>query len=155
MTDVFDAKTRSRIMAANRGKNTGPERALRRALHRRGLRYRLHDDRLPGKPDLVFARFSAVCFVHGCFWHRHVGCRYADTPATRTEFWMRKFAMTVARDERHQKDLQAAGWRVATVWECSLRKHRVSEVAQQLDEWLQGSLANFSSDSSANLFSGC
>lgn len=147
MTDVFDAETRSRIMASIRGKNTLPERMLRRALHNRGLRYRLHDKRLPGRPDLVFRQFSAVCLVHGCFWHRHAGCRYADTPATRTEFWKRKFERTVARDSRNEKALQAAGWRVATVWECALRRHRVADVAQNLEEWLRGHEPSFSSES--------
>ena len=150
MTDIFDPETRSRIMAAIRSKNTGPERALRHALHARGIRYRLHDKSLPGTPDLVFPKFSAVCMVHGCFWHRHVGCRFAATPATRTEFWKRKFQMTVIRDQRNQENLRAAGWRIATVWECSLRKHRVPIVAQNLGEWLRGTEPSFNSDSWAN-----
>ena len=146
MTDVVDSATRSRMMAGIRGTNTRPERALRRALHMRGLRYRLHDTRLPGRPDLVFPRFSAVCLVHGCFWHRHRGCRYASTPATRREFWSRKFADNVARDRRNEKALRAAGWRVATVWECALRGDRAAGIAEQVERWLSGEDPVFSSD---------
>lgn len=146
MADVVDRETRSRMMAGIRGTNTLPERALRQALHRRGLRYRLHDVRLPGKPDLTFPRFSAVCQVHGCFWHRHQNCRYATVPATRTAFWNRKFADNVARDERNEDALRAAGWRVATIWECALRGDRASVVAERVEQWLRGQDPVFSSD---------
>ena len=91
MADIVDRATRSRMMAGIGSRNTRPELALRRAIHARGLRYRLHDRRLPGTPDLVFRRFGAVCLVHGCFWHRHADCPYATTPSTRREFWRAKF----------------------------------------------------------------
>ena len=91
MADIVDRETRSRMMAGIRSRDTRPELLLRRAIHAHGLRYRLHDRRLPGTPDLVFRRFRAVCFVHGCFWHRHAGCPYATTPSTREEFWQAKF----------------------------------------------------------------
>ena len=146
MTDVVSPAVRSRIMAAVRGKDTRPEWALRHALHRRGIRYRLHQKRLPGRPDLVFPRFNAVCLVHGCFWHRHEGCRYATTPATRRRFWREKFAANVARDERNHRALRAAGWRVATVWECALGKDRAETVARRLDGWLRGEEVEFESD---------
>ena len=121
-------------MAAVRGKDTRPEMILRRELHARGFRYRLHDRRLPGTPDLVFRR--ALCFVHGCFRHRHAGCRYATTPATRTEFWQAKFDANVTRDRRDRCALLDAGWRVATVWECALKNGGETEVT--LAEWLRG-----------------
>lgn len=135
MADIVDSATRSRMMAGIRARDTRPERILRSSLHRRGLRYRLHVGKLPGKPDLVFPRFRAAIFVHGCFWHHHAGCRYASTPATRSEFWEAKFADNVARDIRNRASLQEMGWRVAVVWECALRKGTES-VAETVRDWL-------------------
>lgn len=109
-------------MSRIRGTDTGPEIALRSLLHRAGYRFRLHDRHLPGRPDIVLPRFRTVIFVHGCFWHRHAGCRNATTPGSRTEFWIRKFQGTVARDARKAAELEAAGWKVITVWECELKK---------------------------------
>ena len=143
MTDIVDRETRSRMMAGIGGRNTLPELVLRRTLHARGLRYRLHVRKLPGTPDLVFPRFRAVCFVHGCFWHRHVGCPYATTPTTRPEFWQAKFDSNVERDRRNRLALLEAGWRVAIVWECALRKHGVLETPLMLDEWLRGNELEF------------
>lgn len=118
-------------------KNTGPEMKLRRSLHRIGLRYRLHHKGLPGSPDIVFPRFKAVVFVHGCFWHRH-GCKATTTPDTNRDFWSKKFDENVARDRRHNDALLDNGWRVAIVWECSLKgKNADSEtVANLVREWL-------------------
>ena len=138
MPDVVDRATRSRMMAGIGSRNTRPELVLRRAIHARGLRYRLHDRKLPGTPDLVFRRFGAVCFVHGCFWHRHAGCPYATTPATRQQFWLSKLHSNVERDRRNRRDMFRAGWRVAVVWECTLRKHGGGAVASRLDRWLRG-----------------
>lgn len=143
MPDIVDRATRSRMMGAVGTKDTVPEVVLRRALHARGLRYRLHDRTLPGTPDLVFRRFGAVCFVHGCFWHRHAGCRYATTPATRGEFWQAKFHANLKRDRRSQDALLDSGWRVAVVWECALRGRGYLESAQKLEEWLRGSSRTF------------
>jgi DNA mismatch endonuclease (patch repair protein) len=109
------------MMAAIGGRDTAPELALRRALHAMGFRYRLHSRKLRGRPDIVLPRYHAVVFVHGCFWHRHEGCRFATTPATRTAFWNAKFAVNVARDAEVKRELLREGWRVATVWECALR----------------------------------
>ena len=130
-------------MAGIGGRDTKPELILRRALHARGLRYRLHDRKLPGTPDLVFRRFGAVCFVHGCFWHRHAGCPYATDPATRPDFWQEKFRANVERDRRARKDLLEAGWRVAIVWECALRKDGADWTSLTLDQWLRGGEGNF------------
>ena len=125
MTDIVDAATRSRMMAAVGQKNTKPEVLLRRLLHRDGLRFRLHRRGLPGRPDIVLARYRAVVFVHGCFWHRHPGCRRATTPRTRVEFWQEKFEANLARDRRVADALRADGWRVFTVWECGLKADAV------------------------------
>jgi DNA mismatch endonuclease, patch repair protein len=116
--DIVDGPTRSRMMAAIGGKNTLPELAVRRAFHALGLRFRLHRKELPGSPDLVLRKFRAVVFVHGCFWHRHPGCRFATVPQTNAEFWKSKFAANVERDRRQRRNLRQAGWRVFTVWEC-------------------------------------
>ena len=123
MIDVVDQKTRSKMMSGIRGKDTRPELLVRSGLHRMGFRFRLHDRKLPGSPDLVLRRYSAAVFVHGCYWHRHEGCRFATTPATRPEFWQEKFDANVARDRRHQQLLRGAGWRVFVVWECALRRN--------------------------------
>ena len=137
MTDIVDQQTRSRMMAGIKGKNTKPELALRRAMHARGFRYRLHSKKLHGRPDLILPKHRAVVFVHGCFWHRHEGCRYATTPSTRTEFWQAKFEANVARDSAVQGALLDAGWRVATIWECALRKpEQVTVAADRLSKWL-------------------
>lgn len=121
-----------------RSKDTAPELTLRSALHGAGLRYRLHDRRLPGKPDLVLPRFSAVILVHGCFWHAH-GCRRSSLPATRTETWSAKFAANRARDERVVEELQERGWRVLVVWECALDrgKSETVPVADVVRGWLE------------------
>ena len=142
MTDIVDQQTRSRMMSGMRGKNTKPELALRRALHARGFRFRLHSSKVPGRPDLVLPKHRAVVFVHGCFWHRHEGCRYATSPATRQAFWQAKFDANVARDNAVRTTLLDDGWRVATVWECALRKlERVSATTDLLAAWLPGGLA--------------
>jgi len=123
MVDSLTAERRSWNMARIRGRDTGPERFLRSLLHKEGFRFRLHDRSLPGKPDIVMRKHRAVIMVHGCYWHRHPGCRNATTPSTRTDFWVDKFEGTVARDKRNLADLAALGWRVITVWECDLKKN--------------------------------
>ena len=149
MPDIVDQATRSRMMAGIGSRNTKPELVLRQALHARGLRYRLHNRKLSGTPDLVFRRFEAVCFVHGCFWHRHAGCRFATTPATREEFWQAKFEANVGRDRRNRADLLEAGWRVAVVWECALRKGGAIGTATELEHWLRGDRREFATSPGA------
>lgn len=113
---------RSRNMAAIKGKDTKPELKVRKALHSRGFRYRLHSRSLPGKPDIVLPKYRICIFVHGCFWHRHEGCKYTTTPATRVEFWNAKFLENTHRDRRNRKRLLDSGWSVVELWECGLRK---------------------------------
>jgi DNA mismatch endonuclease (patch repair protein) len=121
MTDIVNRETRSRMMAGIRGKDTKPEMLVRRYLHATGLRFRLHDRTLPGSPDLVLPRYRSVVFVHGCFWHRHAGCKYTTSPSSRTEFWQGKFDANVARDKRNQQALVCTGWNVLVIWECETR----------------------------------
>lgn len=143
MVDVVDKQTRSRMMAGIRGKHTKPEIRLRKALHAMGFRFRLHDKRLPGRPDIVLPKWKVAIEVHGCFWHRHEGCRYARTPATRQEFWAEKFDTNVARDRRNFEKLQEAGWRTVVVWECWLREQDIRPLTQDLSEWIRSDRQKF------------
>jgi DNA mismatch endonuclease, patch repair protein len=118
VADIVDKKTRSRMMAGIRSRNTAPELEVRRFLHASGLRFRLHDKNLPGRPDIVLPGRRVAIFVHGCFWHRHLGCRFAAMPATNIDFWAAKFDANVRRDVRNFKALSDIGWRVLLVWEC-------------------------------------
>ena len=137
MTDIVDSGTRSRMMSGIRGRDTSPELIVRRYLHSKGFRFRLHVRNLPGRPDLVFPKYRAAVFVHGCFWHRHDGCRLAYSPKSRREFWETKFRMNVERDQRTRAQIRKLGWRVFIVWECGLRKTGVRESGlESVAEWL-------------------
>jgi DNA mismatch endonuclease (patch repair protein) len=135
--DTVDKKTRSRIMASVGQKGTKPEMILRRELHRMGFRYLVNDKRLPGSPDLVFPKYHAAIFVHGCFWHRH-GCKYSTVPETRREFWEEKFLANRTRDRRKLSNLRKSGLRVKVVWECWLRgdKRKIQTCVSRLSNWL-------------------
>ncbi len=129
MADVVSPEVRSRMMSGIRGKDTKPEMIVRRGLHARGFRFRLHDKRLPGKPDLVFPKYSAVIFVHGCFWHGH-NCHLFKWPKTREAFWRRKIEGNVLRYEEQLAKLTASNWRVLVVWECQLENKTGSETSK-------------------------
>ena len=131
MTDFLSPSERSQRMSRIRGKDTQPELALRRALHRMGFRYLLHGAGLPGKPDLVFPRYKAAIFVHGCFWHRHSGCSIATTPKSNTPFWVEKFEKNVSRDRRVIDQLKEQGWTVMVVWECQVSNSTKTQQAVQ------------------------
>ncbi|MYB35127.1 MAG: DNA mismatch endonuclease Vsr [Gammaproteobacteria bacterium] len=134
--DNVSSSTRSRMMRAIPSKNTKPEISLRKGLFKAGIRFRLHRKDLAGKPDIVLTKYNAVIFVHGCFWHRHEGCYLATMPATRTDYWVRKFNSNVERDDRNCKRLISTGWRVAIVWECGLRK-RPDRTISDVAHWLK------------------
>jgi len=119
--DIVDAKTRSRMMGAIRGKDTKPERLVRSAAHALGYRFRLHRRDLPGTPDLVFPRLRVVILVHGCFWHRHYECRWCTAPSSNIAFWEAKFRRTIERDRATEDALCAAGWDAVVIWECQTR----------------------------------
>ena len=125
MTDIVDPATRSRMMAGIRNRDTAPERAVRRELYGLGIRYRLHNGKLPGRPDIVIGRLRTVIFVHGCYWHRHPGCRLAYTPKSNVEFWLAKLEGNAARDARNQDRLTELGWQVIVIWECETRERVV------------------------------
>src|SRR5690606_21714946 len=123
MVDVVDPATRSRMMSGIREKNTKPEILVRKYLHSRGLRFRLHVKDLPGKPDLVFPKYRTVVFVHGCFWHHHADCKYATIPSNRADFWKNKLSENVVRDQYQVAALTGLGWRVLVIWECELHEY--------------------------------
>lgn len=116
--DIVDQQTRSRMMGRIRGKDTQPELAVRRIAHRLGYRFRLHRRDLPGSPDVVFPRRRKVIFVHGCYWHRHEGCRYCYSPKSNTEFWYAKFERNKERDLAALSKLKQDGWDPLVIWEC-------------------------------------
>lgn len=139
MADVVSSAVRSRMMAGIRGKDTKPEMALRRGLHKFGFRFRLHRKGLPGKPDLVFARHQAVVFVHGCFWHGH-GCSLFKWPVSRREFWREKIVTNQRRDQNSSAALIASGWRVCVVWECAIKgpcRRPLEVVLETCADWLR------------------
>ena len=121
-------------MARIKGKDTKPELQVRRALHAAGLRFRLHANEVPGRPDIVFRRKKIAVFVHGCFWHRHPDpeCKLTRTPKSRLEFWPTKFNANVARDLRNVQDLQILGWEVEIVWECELSAETITNLAKRI-----------------------
>lgn len=122
MTDVVDKATRSRMMSGIRGKDTKPELLIRSALHRRGFRYRLHVNELPGRPDIVLPKYKALVYVHGCFWHGH-SCPYFRLPETRKEFWKTKISGNAKRDRQNIFTAHKQGWRILVIWECATRKN--------------------------------
>jgi DNA mismatch endonuclease (patch repair protein) len=136
MTDTLTKKQRSKAMSTVRSRDTKPEWILRCGLHRLGFRYRLKNSHLPGRPDLAFPRFHAAVFVHGCYWHRHPGCKDASTPKSNVDFWERKFTENVERDRRTIRELEKLGWRILVVWECELARHTV-ETIQRVAYWLR------------------
>jgi len=129
--DSVTQEKRSEIMSHIRSKDTKPEMLVRRHLHSLGFRYRLHDSKLPGHPDIVLTKWHTVIFVNGCFWHRHEGCKLASTPKSNTAFWQAKFARNVSRDAREQAALAQAGWRVIVLWECEV-KQRMESLATEI-----------------------
>lgn len=124
------------MMAANRRRDTKPEMRVRRRLHAEGFRFRLDVRSLPGSPDIVLRRYNAVIFVHGCFWHRHEGCKFAATPKSNVKFWQNKFTRNIERDQQATETLLGLGWRVAVVWECALSNTTEGRTMEDLTMWL-------------------
>jgi len=118
MTDLISPERRSWNMSRIRSRDTKPELVVRSVLHRLGYRFRLHDARLPGKPDIVLPKHETVLFVHGCFWHRHRGCPFCYTPKSNRAFWNAKFKQNVVRDSKNKRKLKRLGWRILVIWEC-------------------------------------
>jgi len=124
-------------MSRIKGKNTKPEIRVRKFLFSSGLRYRLYDKNLSGKPDLVLPKYKTVIFVHGCFWHGHKGCKYYVIPKTRTKWWKEKIDINIKRDINTTNKLKSEGWKVIVIWECELKIHNIDETLHQLLNQLQ------------------
>lgn len=136
--DVVSPHTRSRMMSGIKGKNTKPELLIRKALFRRGFRYRLHGRNIPGQPDLVLKKYNAVIFINGCFWHCH-DCHLFKWPKTSTEFWKQKLDSNRLRDKRNHKQLEESGLRFLIVWECALKgrqKQPLDKIVDRIQSWL-------------------
>lgn len=138
MADVLTKEQRHLNMSHIRGRDTKPEEIVRKYLFSKGYRYRKNDSRYPGKPDIVLPKYHTAIFVHGCFWHRHPGCRYATMPSTNREFWQKKFNQNVARDKKVQEQLKRDGWNVIVVWECEIsnsgrRKTRLARLDEEIN----------------------
>lgn len=132
MADKHTPQQRSYNMSQVKSKNTKPELMVRKFLFSQGFRYRLHDKKLPGKPDIVLPKYKTVIFVHGCFFHGHEGCRYATIPQTRTEWWQEKINGNRRRDGENEARLSALGWRIITLYECELKPAQREQTLQRL-----------------------
>lgn len=132
MADVHSKETRSYNMSRIKGKDTKPEMLVRKFLFSKGLRYRLHDNKLPGKPDLVFPKYKKIVFIHGCFWHGHAGCKYFVIPKTRTAWWLNKINRNIEKDTQNIQKLIEDAWEVIIVWECDLKSKIKEEVLNNL-----------------------
>ncbi|ORJ61615.1 very short patch repair endonuclease [Geothermobacter hydrogeniphilus] len=139
MADIVDKKTRSRMMSGIRGKNTRPELLIRRKLHSLGFRYRIHDKRFPGKPDILLPKYHAAIFVHGCFWHGH-DCHLFKQPTSNIIFWKKKIERNRQLDIKNRELFKISGWRLLIVWECSLKGKKrllLDDVIQRISDWIK------------------
>jgi DNA mismatch endonuclease, patch repair protein len=132
MADVHTKAQRSYNMSQIRSANTKPELLVRKFLHAQGLRYKLHDKTLPGKPDIVLPKYKTVIFIHGCFWHGHANCKYYKLPQTRTQWWANKIATNKVNDAKAVKALKKDGWWVQVIWECKLKKGKAEKTLSGL-----------------------
>jgi DNA mismatch endonuclease (patch repair protein) len=132
MGDVHSKETRSFNMSQIRSKNTKPEMIVRKFLFSKGFRYRLHDKKLPGKPDLVLSKYKTLIFINGCFWHSHENCKYFVIPKTRSEWWLTKLSNNKRNDESAKLKLSSLGWNVITLWECELKKQNLENTMANL-----------------------
>jgi DNA mismatch endonuclease (patch repair protein) len=138
MVDVVTPAKRSQMMSGIRGKDSLPEKRVRRMLFAMGYRFRLHRRDLPGTPDIAMPGRKIAIFVHGCFWHAHQGCKYAKLPSTRKDFWSAKLRANIDRDQRAADRLISTGWRVLCVWECSTRNPKASaDLQTALQRWIE------------------
>ena len=138
--DTLNPQQRHKNMSCIRSKDTSPEKAIRKALHKEGFRYRICDKRYPGKPDIILPHYYAVIFINGCFWHAHEGCRYFVFPKSNQSFWQKKFQRNKARDAENLKYYQEQCWRVCIVWECAIRgknkNQKIERTKDRIIQWL-------------------
>ncbi len=139
MADIVDKAVRSRMMAGIKGVNTRPELLVRKGLHRKGFRYRLHLEGLPGKPDMVFSKYGALILINGCFWHHH-DCHLFKWPSTRKGFWRKKILANKARDLRNMATYNDLGWKSLVIWECAIKgktRRPIDEIVNTAANWIQ------------------
>jgi DNA mismatch endonuclease, patch repair protein len=132
MADVHTKQTRSYNMSRIRSKNTKPEMRVRTFLHAKGFRYKLHDKKLPGKPDIVLPKYNTVIFIHGCFWHGHNNCKYFVVPKTRTSWWLHKINTNKINDAKALAALRKQEWKIITIWECKLKTAKLEKTLSSL-----------------------
>jgi DNA mismatch endonuclease, patch repair protein len=137
MADVHTKKQRSYNMSQIRSKNTKPEMLVRSWLHKQGYRFRLHDKKLPGKPDIVLKKYKTVIFVNGCFWHGHKNCRYFVIPKSKKTYWIPKITRNILNQRNHRRNIKKLQWNVIIIWECKLKKNKVGKTMNQIDTLLQ------------------
>lgn len=142
MADVHSKETRSFNMSRIKGKNTGPEMLVRKFLFSRGFRFRLHDKKMPGKPDIVLPKYRTVVLINGCFWHGHENCRYFILPKTNSGWWLDKINRTVLIDATSIEKLKKDGWNVIIIWECDLKKERREWILSTLPDRIKGNGTN-------------
>lgn len=143
MADVHKPEVRSYNMSRIKGKDTKPEMLVRKYLFSRGFRYRIHDKKLPGKPDIILPKYKTIIFVHGCFWHSHEGCRYFVVPKTRTEWWINKLNLNKKKDNQNIESLESEGWNILTVWECELKSKTKKETLSRIEQELWKNLERY------------
>lgn len=141
MADVHDIKTRSYNMSQIRSKNTKPEMIVRKFLFSKGFRYRLHDKKFPGKPDIVLAKHQTLIFIHGCFWHGHKNCKDFVVPKTRTEWWLTKIDKNITKDKLNKKQIMKYSLNVIIIWECQLKSDQREKTLNKLVETLTSRLS--------------
>jgi DNA mismatch endonuclease, patch repair protein len=134
MVDVHDSETRSYNMSQIKAKDTKPELIVRKYLHKKGFRFRLHSNKLPGKPDIILPKFKTIIFINGCFWHGHDGCNKFVVPRTRTEWWLNKINKTKKRDAQVSQELKQMGWKVIIIWECELKSNADEQLFKLTEE---------------------
>ena len=139
MTDTFSSKKRSEIMRTVRSVDTMPELVVRRMIHSLGFRYRLHNKKLPGTPDLVFSCRKKIIFIHGCFWHRHRCKAGRSFPSSRTKYWKKKFENNQCRDSQNRRKLKKMGWDILIVWECQTKKKNINDLKNKVINFLDDS----------------
>jgi DNA mismatch endonuclease, patch repair protein len=134
MADVFSKEKRSEVMSRIRATNTKPELIVRKFLFSKGLRFRLHQKKLPGNPDIVLKKYNTVIFIHGCFWHGHTSskCKIKRMPKSNISFWENKILTNQNRDKKNHRILKRDGWRIITIWECDLRSKNKDLVLEKL-----------------------
>lgn len=137
MADVHSKETRSYNMSRIRGKNTKPEILVRKFLFSKGFRFRLHDKKLPGKPDIILPKYKIAIFVHGCFWHGHENCKYFVLPKTRTDWWSNKIQINKNNDDKNKIELSVLGWDVIQIWECELKSKVVNKNLEKLINYIE------------------